>query len=109
MKMVIGIIRPEKVQDVNNALAQAGYNASTKWSVAGRGKQRGIQIGDVVYEEMAKNLIMVNIDDDSKDEVVDIIMQSAISGENGNFGDGKIFVIPVEEAYTISSQSKDEV
>ena len=108
MKMVIAIVRPEKIQDVNSALAQSGYNASTKWSVSGRGKQRGIQVGDVIYEEMAKNLIMVTVDDDEKDNVVDIIMESAISGENGNYGDGKIFIVPVEESYTISSQSKDE-
>lgn len=109
MKMVIGIVRPEKVQEINNSLAEAGYNASTKWNVTGRGKQRGIQVGNMLYEEMSKNLIMVTVDDESKDEVVDIIMENAISGENGNCGDGKIFVIPVEEVYTISTQSKDDI
>lgn len=108
MKMIIAIVRPEKIMEVNHALAEGGFHASTKWAVSGRGKQRGIQVGDVVYEEMSKNLLMVAVDDDSKDEVIDIIIQSALSGDNGNSGDGRIFVLPIEEAYTISGQSKDE-
>ncbi|MDD2980753.1 MAG: P-II family nitrogen regulator [Hespellia sp.] len=38
---------------------------------------------------------------------MDIIMDTARTGENGNSGDGRVFVVPIEEAYTISSQSKD--
>lgn len=107
MKMIYAVVRPEKIYEVTKALAEGGFNASTKWSVAGRGKQRGIQVGDVVYEEMSKNMLMVAAEDEDKNEIIDIIMQSAISGENGNSGDGRIFVVPIEEAYTISSQSKD--
>lgn len=108
MKMVWAVVRPEKVYEVTSTLAEAGYNASTKWQVGGRGRQKGIQVGDVCYEEITKNAIMVVVDDESKDEVIDLIMQSAITGESGNSGDGKIFVLPVEESYTISSSSKDE-
>lgn len=43
MKIVMAIVKPEKIQDANSALAQEGYNSSTKWSVSGRGKQREIQ------------------------------------------------------------------
>ncbi|MFI3213361.1 MAG: P-II family nitrogen regulator [Eubacteriales bacterium] len=108
MKMVMAIVRPNTVLDVTKALEEAGYLAATKWGVSGRGKQRGIQVGDVVYEEMAKTSLMVVCDDDSKNEVIDIIMQSALTGESGNPGDGRIFVLPVEESYTISEQAKDE-
>lgn len=108
MKMVMAIIRPNSVVEVSKALEVAGYLASTKWGVSGRGKQRGIQVGDVIYEEIAKTSLMVVCDDDYKNEVIDIIMQSAITGDSGNPGDGKIFVLPVEESYTISEQVKDE-
>lgn len=108
MKMIMAIIRPNCVMEVSKALETAGYLASTKWGVSGRGKQRGIQVGDVVYEEMAKTNLMVVCDDSAKNDVIDIIMQNAITGESGNPGDGRIFVLPVEESYTISEQVKDE-
>ncbi len=107
MKMIIAVVRPEKIYDVIHALAQEGHNAVTKWSVAGRGKQRGITVGDFEYEEMSKTALMIEVPADEKDEVIDIIMQNALSGESGNSGDGRIFVLPVEETYTISTQSKD--
>lgn len=108
MKMIFAIVRPEKVYEVNAALAQAGFGASTKWSVAGRGKQHGIQVGDTIYDELTKNMLMIACDDEDKNEIIDVIMDSAQTGENGNSGDGRIFVIPIEEAYTISSRSKDD-
>lgn len=107
MKMIIAVVRPEKVYEVVHALAEEGHYAVTKWSVAGRGKQKGIMVGDFEYEEMSKTALMIEVPAEDKDEVIDIIMQNALSGENGNSGDGRIFVLPVEEAYTISTQSKD--
>ena len=108
MKMIWAVVRPEKVYEVTSARAEAGYNASTKWQVGGRGRQKGIQVGDVCYEEITKNALMVVVEDDDKNEVIHIIMQTAITGESGNSGDGKVFVLPVEESYTISSSSKDD-
>lgn len=108
MKMIFGIVRPEKAYEVNGALAEAGFFASTKWNVSGRGKQHGIQVGDVVYDEMSKVVIMVACTEEDKNEIIDIMMDHAQTGETGNSGDGKIFVVPVEESYTISSSSKDD-
>lgn len=108
MKMIFAVVRPDKAYEINKALADAGYAASTKWTVAGRGKQQGIQVGDIVYDEMNKNMIMIACDDDDKNEIIDIIMDYAQTGENGNSGDGRIFVLPIEESYTISKQSKDD-
>lgn len=107
MKMIWSIVRPEKVYEVVNTLADNGFNASTKWQTGGRGRQKGIQVGDVFYEEMTKSALMVVVNDEDKNEVIDIILQAAQTGEDGNSGDGKIFVLPVEESYTISSSSKD--
>ena len=54
---------------------------------------------------MTEKKIMV-IEDDEKDVVVKTIMSSAMTGDKGNPGDGKIFISPVYEAYTISTQTK---
>lgn len=108
MKMIYAIVRLEKAYEINKALADAGFGASTKWSVSGRGKQHGIHVGDVVYEEMSKNILMIACDDEDKNEIIDVIMDSAQTGEEGNSGDGRIFVVPIEEAYTISTRSKDD-
>lgn len=107
MKMIWAVVRPEKMYEVTKALGEAGYNASTKWPVSGRGRQKGIQVGDVCYEEISKTAISIIVDDEDKNEVIDIIMETAITGEGGNSGDGKVFVVPVEESYTISTSSKD--
>ncbi|MDD2981071.1 MAG: P-II family nitrogen regulator [Hespellia sp.] len=66
MKMIYAIVRPEKVYEVNKALVDAGYGASTKWSVAGRGKQHGIQVGEIVYDEMTKNMLLVACEEEEK-------------------------------------------
>jgi nitrogen regulatory protein PII 1 len=104
--MIRSIVRPEKVNDVTAALLDAGIPAVTKFSVAGRGKQRGIKIGEITYDEIPKVLLMNVIDDKDKDFALKTIMAAARTGE-GHFGDGKIFVSPVEEMYTISSGVKE--
>ena len=57
MKLITAIVRPEKVMDVIKALEQEGYFAFSKWAISGRGKEKGIQVGDVLYQEMAKNAV----------------------------------------------------
>jgi nitrogen regulatory protein PII 1 len=86
-----------------SALMYAGFPAVTKMDVYGRGRQRGIKIGDVTYDELPKELLMSVVSNADKDTVVDAIMRSARTGSQGAFGDGKVFVSPVEESYTISS------
>jgi nitrogen regulatory protein PII 1 len=85
----------------------AGFPAVTKVDVYGRGKQRGIRIGDVHYDEIPKELLMVVVKEPDKQFVVDTIMTAAKTGEKGAFGDGKIFLSRVEEAYTVSSGVKE--
>jgi nitrogen regulatory protein PII 1 len=107
MLMVKAIIRPEKVGIVLSELSDANFPAVTKIDVAGRGKQRGVKVGEVYYDELPKEMLLIVINDEDKDDVVKIIMKNAKTGEKGAFGDGKIFVSPVEEAYTISSATKE--
>lgn len=107
MQMVRAVIRPEKVDDVLAVLMEAGFPAVTKMSVVGRGKQRGIKIGEVTYDEIPKELLLMVVPDKDKDMVVELIMKTARTGSKGSFGDGKIFVSPVEEIYTVSSGVKE--
>ncbi len=106
MVLLRAIIRPEKVDDVLAALLDAGHTSVTKMDVYGRGKQKGIKIGEVFYDELPKVMLLMVIEDDVKDEIVKIIFDSAKTGEHGNFGDGRIFITPVDKAYTISSMSE---
>jgi nitrogen regulatory protein PII 1 len=107
MLMIRSIIRPEKADAVLAALMEAGYPAVTKVTVVGRGKQRGIKIGDVTYDEIPKEMLITVVPDREKDFVVKTVMQTARTGEKGSFGDGKIFVSPVLEVYTVSSGIKE--
>lgn len=107
MVMVQAIIRPEKVYVVMKALLDAGFPAVTKMDVFGRGKQRGLKVGEVTYDELAKELLLVVVNDEDQSAVVSTILRAARTGDKGAFGDGKIFVLPVEESYTISSGAKD--
>ena len=108
MMMIRSIVRPERVDAVLVALMDAGFPAVTKVSVVGRGKQRGIKIGAIVYDEIPKELLITVVKDEDKDLVIKTVTEAARSGIKGSFGDGKIFVTPVLEMYTISSGLKEE-
>ena len=107
MIMIRSIVRPEKVDDVLAALMEAGFPGVTKMSVVGRGKQRGIKIGEITYDEIPKELLLTVVKDQDKDFAIRTIVKAARTGEKGAFGDGKIFISQVEEAYTISSGIKE--
>ena len=106
MLLVRAIIRHEKVGVVLSELLSAGYPAVTKMDVYGRGKQKGVKVGEIFYDEIPKEMLLIVVDDADKDDVVKIIMKYARTGETGHFGDGRIFISPVEEAYTISTKKK---
>jgi nitrogen regulatory protein PII 1 len=106
MIMIRSIVRPEKVDNVLAALMEAGFPGVTKMSVVGRGKQRGIKIGEITYDEIPKEMLLTVVKDTDKEFVIRTIIKAARTGEKGAFGDGRIFVIPVEETYTISSGIK---
>jgi nitrogen regulatory protein PII 1 len=108
MVMVRAIVRPERTDAVMEALMDAGFPAVTRVAVVGRGKQRGIKIGEITYDELPKELLITVVKSKDKDYVVKTIMKAARTGSNGSYGDGKIFVCPVEEVYTVSSGVKDE-
>lgn len=103
MLLVRAIVRPEKRDEVLYELSTAGFHAATVIDVTGRGKQKGIKIGSIVYDEIPKVMILMAVRDEDKDDVVSVIMRAAKTSDSGAFGDGKIFITPIEEAYTVSS------
>jgi len=103
MLMARVIIRPEKKELVLEELSNAGFHAATVVDVVGRGKQKGIKIGNIVYDEIPKTLLMIAIENEDKEEFVQIILKYARTDTEGAYGDGKIFISPVDTAYTVSS------
>jgi nitrogen regulatory protein PII 1 len=98
MKMIHAIFRPERETAVLERLEAAGYYAMTRVPVLGRGQQRGIQVGAVSYDELAKVMLMIVVEDDQCVPVVRLIEEAAWTGHPG---DGKIFIQAVREAYTV--------
>ncbi|MCQ6961888.1 P-II family nitrogen regulator [Methanolobus chelungpuianus] len=98
MQMVRAIIRPNKVTEVVEELEKGGFVSLTKIDVFGRGKQRGVHTADIHFDELPKTMLMMVVEDGKTSGVIDIIKKSA---HTGKYGDGKIFVNPVQSAYTI--------
>ncbi|MCE5285826.1 MAG: P-II family nitrogen regulator [Pelosinus sp.] len=106
MLLVRAIIRPEKRDEVLYELSSAGFHAATVVDVVGRGKQKGIKVGGIVYDEIPKIMIMMAVRDEDKNDVISVILRVAKTGPSGSFGDGKVFITPIEEAYTVSTGKK---
>ena len=66
---------------------------------------KGTRISSIA-NEIPKSMIMIGIRDEYKDDIVSVILRVAKSPDQGAFGDGKIFITPMEEAYTISTGEK---
>jgi nitrogen regulatory protein PII len=105
MKMIQAILRPEKLKDVEERLKKEGFPSLTEISVRGRGKQRGIVIGEMRYDKLPKELLVLTCKDADLEKILGIILEE---GRTGNIGDGKIFVLNVEDAITIREGRRGE-
>jgi len=107
MKKIEAIIRPEKLEDLREALDAKGFSAMTVTEVKGRGTQKGItlewRVGEYRVEFIPKVKVELIVDDRNVDPVVGII-QSVCS--TGKIGDGKIFISPIEEVIRIRTREK---
>lgn len=102
MKMVEAIIREEKLEPVKMLLETLGYHGMTISEVSGRGRQRGIPLKwgskEFRLDFLPKLKIELVVMDEDVSPVVNAIVRGARTGE---IGDGKIFVIPIEEAVRV--------
>ena len=63
MKMIVAILRPDRLKDVEDRLKERAFPSLTEFSVRGRGKQKGITIGDMHYEKLPKSCLLVVVKD----------------------------------------------
>lgn len=105
MRFVVAIIQPTKLAVVREALAYLGVAEITVLDAEGYARQRGqtATYRGVEYQVdlLRKVAIEVLVQDQSLDEVLGILRQSALTGHEGQIGDGKIFVLPVVDAINI--------
>ena len=108
MKLIKAVIRPNKVDEVRQALEKASLSGMTVTEVRGHGHQKGHK---AVYRGreydvslIPKTMIEMVVGDDVVDEVLRIVMQSA---RTGDIGDGRIFVLDIEEGHNIRTGLRD--
>ena len=109
MKKVEAIIKPFKLEEVKEALAEVGIQGMTATEVKGFGRQKGhkelYRGAEYVVEFLPKVKIEIIVSDDALEDVVQAIIKAASSG---HIGDGKIFVLPVEDAVRIRTGESGE-
>ena len=102
MKKVEAIIKPFKLDDVKDALHEVGVTGMTVTEVKGFGRQKGhtelYRGAEYVIDFLPKAKVEVVVEDSLVENVVEAI---AAAGRTGRIGDGKIFVLPVDEAIRI--------
>ena len=109
MKIIEAIIRPFKLDDVREALNPIGVQGLTVTEVKGFGRQKGhtelYRGAEYVVDLLPKIKLEILVQDDQVDSVVNTIMESA---KTGRIGDGKIFVLSVEDAIRIRTGERGE-
>ena len=107
MKKIEAIIRKSRFEDVKEALLAADIEWFSYYDVRGEGKMRQARVyRGVMYNTSAieRTLVSLVVRDKNVEKAVNAILKAAHTGE---IGDGRIFVSPITEAYTISSSTKD--
>ena len=103
MRMIRAVIRPDREEQVVNALESAGVVSLTKVDVFGRGQQRGVQVGNTIYSELPKIMLTIVVEEAKLDAAIAAIQAGAKTGQHG---DGKIFISPVDAVYTVRTGQK---
>jgi nitrogen regulatory protein P-II 1 len=109
MKKILAIIRPDKLEDVKQALEEIGCHGLTIKEVRGRGIQLGITESyrghDYKVDLLPKTEIEIVTNEAELDKIIDTIVKTA---QTGDIGDGKIFISPVEEVIRIRTGERGE-
>ncbi len=105
MKMVVAIIRPERLEAVQSALNERDVYLMTVTDVRGCGRQRGFtevyRGSEFVVRLLPKLKLEIAVNDAFVEATVEAIVHAARSGDTGQIGDGKIFVLPIDDAVRI--------
>ena len=107
MKKIEAIIREDMFHFVKNAFEEKGFISMTVSDVIGRGQQKGVslklRVGEQRIEFLPKKMIEIVVKDKDLQAVIDTICEN---GRTGGVGDGKIFIIPIEEVIRIRTGDK---
>jgi nitrogen regulatory protein P-II 1 len=112
MKKIEAIIRQEKLNDVKDALAEAGFPGITAYEVKGRGRQKGLLLSyrtsEYRVDMLPKMKIELVVNKADVEKVIKVIDKVA---KTGNIGDGKIFVLPVDDVIRVRTgeRGKDAI
>jgi nitrogen regulatory protein PII len=109
MKLIIAIIKPFKLEEVKEALAAAGIEGMTVSEVKGFGRQKGhteiYRGSEYTVDFLPKVKIEIAVADESAGKAIDAIVKAA---KTGKIGDGKVFVLPLEEVVRIRTEERGE-
>jgi nitrogen regulatory protein PII len=105
MKLILAIIQPTKLRAVQEALTQVGVERMTVCDAQGYARQkgqtefyRGVEYKTYLLRKIALEIV---VNDDFLERTIDTIMQVARTGPEGNIGDGKIFILPCDDAFAL--------
>jgi nitrogen regulatory protein P-II 1 len=108
MKLIMAIVRPSKVEEIKEALGELNISGMTVTEVRGHGRQKGhtaIYRGkEYSVSLLPKIKVEVVLPDDLVDDAIRTIIQTTRTGE---IGDGRVFVLPVEQGYNIRTGERD--
>lgn len=108
MKMIKAIIRPERLDFVKKRLEDKGINGMTVMQVEGRGDQKGISLqyrgGAIQVDLIPKVQVEIVVRDSVTETVIQAIMEGA---KTGKFGDGRIFILPVERSIKVRTGEEE--
>jgi nitrogen regulatory protein P-II 2 len=108
MKLITAILKPYKLDDVREAIGEAGVQGITVTEVRGFGRQRGhteiYRGAEYAVEFVPKTKLEIAVEDSLADQVVEAIVNSA---RTGKVGDGKIFVVDLVQAVRIRTGERD--
>jgi nitrogen regulatory protein P-II 1 len=109
MKLIIAVIKPFKLEEVKEALAAIGIEGMTVTEVKGFGRQKGhteiYRGSEYTVDFLPKVKLEIAVADDVAPKTVDAIVKAA---KTGKIGDGKVFVMPIEEAVRIRTEERGE-
>jgi nitrogen regulatory protein P-II 1 len=105
MKLIIAIIQPHRLEAVKNALSKVEVYRLTIMDCQGFGRQKGrteiFHGGDFTANLLRKVQLQIAVNDDFVEPTISAIVQGGRSGEKGEIGDGKIFVLPLDDCVRI--------
>jgi nitrogen regulatory protein P-II 1 len=108
MKLIKAIVKPFKLDEVKEALAEVGVAGLTVTEVKGFGRQKGhteiYRGSEYTVDFLPKTMIETVVEDDAVEQAVAAIVKAA---KTGKIGDGKVFVLPIESAIRIRTEETD--